>query len=201
MATTMLAANSQSLSSLSQVFIKRLCNSTFLNVKNTPGMYIRASSQSSQISDEPWSENDIVNPKVENRNPRNLEKMYLAIKPKGFSLDSPSGHFYNKLFLDKSSKHLKAYVQHNSGQIILTASTSEWGIRKLLYSGSDVTAAKNLGKIIARRCLESGIINVHVSFTQDERKSEAVSNFLSAVQSEGLALAEPNRIYPLRPWD
>jgi len=152
-------------------------------------------------SDKPWSENDYVNPKIENRNPRNLEKMALALKQKGFKLDSPTEHYYHKLILEKGTPHTTAYIQHCSGEIVLSASTKEWAIRKYLYSGNDVSAAKNIGKIIAQRCLESGILHVHASFNQEEQISESVTEFLKEVEKGGLSLEEPMRIYPLRPWD
>ena len=49
---------------------------------------------------------------------------------------------------------------HNSGVVLVSASTTEFEITKHLYKTTDVTAAKNIGRVMAQRCLEAGITRV-----------------------------------------
>lgn len=147
---------------------------------------------------QPLSDNDDVNPVFVNRNPRNLEKMCIAQKPKGFILDYPSIKFWHKMFLNISPSHVTARVEHFTGKTVVSASTREWALRKHLYSAHDVCAAESVGRVIARRCLESGILHVHISL--GETSSDKVKAFSKALEEEGLSLEEPSRIYPMRPW-
>jgi len=190
----------------SRIFRKLSCNSYSKWSYLSKGQWSRASGagrpgfSTNPSRDEPMSENDFVNPEFENRNPRNLEKMSLARKPKGWPLDYPPREYWHKIFLDLSGRHTTARVEHFTGTTVVSASTQEWAIKKHLYSTRDISAAENVGRILAHRCLESGILNVHVHFSQEDQQSEKVKAFLSALESEGLSLEEPFRLYPVRPW-
>jgi len=62
---------------------------------------------------------------LRNRNPRNLEQMYLESKPMGFEFDSPNRHYWNKVVFEKKGKELAAKIVHHSGNVILQASSAE----------------------------------------------------------------------------
>ncbi|XP_046689086.1 39S ribosomal protein L18, mitochondrial-like [Homalodisca vitripennis] len=70
-----------------------------------------------------------------NRNPRNLEKLRIALKPQGFHLDKPGKSYWNKLVLkyNRSARSVTGEVVHNSGHVAVSASTNEWALCKQLY--------------------------------------------------------------------
>lgn len=57
------------------------------------------------------------------------------------------------------SKFVQAELIHNTGKVVVEASTAEWAIRKYLYSSGDKQAYIVLGQVFAERCLESGILS------------------------------------------
>ncbi|XP_038074324.1 39S ribosomal protein L18, mitochondrial-like [Patiria miniata] len=145
-------------------------------------------------SDERLSENDVVSPDFVNRNPRNLERMAVARRDKGWYRSHPKKNYWHKLHFEKSNRHTKAYIQHYNGDIVVSASTKEWAIKKHLYSTADVAAAENIGHILAQRCLESGISYVHCNIDAKTKSFERVDVFLKALQNGGLVLSEPRSI-------
>ena len=50
---------------------------------------------------------------------------------------------------------------HNSGVVLVSASTAEFEITRHLYKTTDISAAKNLGRVLAQRCQEAGITRVY----------------------------------------
>ena len=50
---------------------------------------------------------------------------------------------------------------HNSGVVLVSASTAEFEITRHLYKTRDISAAKNLGRVLAQRCQEAGITRVY----------------------------------------
>ena len=62
-----------------------------------------------------------------------------------------------RLMLEISTRHVTGYVNHNSGRVVAEASTKEFCISKHLYKTCDVCAAYNVGRVLAQRCLESGM--------------------------------------------
>ena len=62
--------------------------------------------------------------------------------------------------LDISDRHITAYVNHNNGTKVVEASTKEFCISKHLYKTSDVSAAFNIGRVIADRCKYAGLLRV-----------------------------------------
>lgn len=75
---------------------------------------------------------------------------------------------------ESSQKHITGFVEHNKGTVVVSASTKEWCIRKHLYSSIDVAAAHNIGRILARRCLQSGIYQMHTELDKGAEKSKKV---------------------------
>lgn len=66
----------------------------------------------------------------------------------------------SRLLLDVSSRHVSAYVDHNNGSRVIEASTKEFCIARHLYKTCDVSAAYNIGRVIAKRCKETGLYRV-----------------------------------------
>jgi len=139
----------------------------------------------------PLSENDHITTEVINRNPRNLEQMCIAKKRKGFPLEITSREYYHKLFIEKSARYVTGRIEHSTGKTVVKASTSEWAIRKFLPSTKNVAAVENIGRILAQRCLECGILHVHVAPPpKGQEPSQMEKLFLTTLEKNGLKLQE-----------
>ena len=136
---------------------------------------------------------------VHNRNPRNLEKLTIGYKPNGWHLEKPGRSYWHKLTLDISGKNITASVQHFSGTVPVTASTKEWAIKKHLYSTLDKAAYSNLGRILGRRCLETGITEMYSDLAS--HKGGKVELFLNEMVNSGISLAEAPRYVHPKPSD
>ena len=66
--------------------------------------------------------------------------------------------------INQTSRHSSAYIEHHTGQKIISASTEEWAIKKFLRSNLDVKAMETIGRVLAQRCLECGLLEVHSSY-------------------------------------
>jgi len=143
--------------------------------------------------------NQAIVPKfVNNRNPRNLEKLRIADKPQGWELDQEGRSYWNKVTLDITGRHISGRIHHKDGKVPISASTEEWCIKKYLYSTKDTSAAKAVGQVLADRCIRSGITEVACFFPEDEKKKEKVAVFLSSLEEKGISLIEPPQMYV--PW-
>ena len=69
--------------------------------------------------------------------------------------------FFLRLKFIISNRHSRAEVLHNSGVVLASASTVEFEISRHLYKTTDISAARNLGRVLAQRCLEAGITRVY----------------------------------------
>ncbi|XP_067673364.1 large ribosomal subunit protein uL18m-like [Haliotis asinina] len=136
-----------------------------------------------------------VNPVFLNRNPRNLESMGIARKRQGWILQYPRKNYYHKLFFERSARHTSAWVEHMNGETVVSASTREWAVQEQLYSTSDVSAAENIGRVLAQRCVECGLTSVFYDKTEDNTPSESREVFLKAVQ-DVVTLMEPRQLKP-----
>lgn len=65
-----------------------------------------------------------------------------------------------RLVLDISTRHVSAYVEHNSGVKVVEASTKEFSIARHLYKTCDVSAAHNIGRVLAHRMCQVGLTRV-----------------------------------------
>lgn len=66
-----------------------------------------------------------------------------------------------RLAVFRSSKHIYAQViDDGSGATLAAASTTEAGARQSLGNGSNVTAAKEIGRLIAERARQQGVESV-----------------------------------------
>ncbi|XP_029642268.1 39S ribosomal protein L18, mitochondrial [Octopus sinensis] len=163
---------------------------------------LRLSTSVTDDIDKPKGPNDdyIVNPMFYNRNPRTLDFMGLSRKQSGWVLQAPYRNYYYKIIFARRNWNLDSYILHSSGNIVVSASTKEWPIKKFLYSCRDITAAKCIGTILALRCLEAGITHVFYDDMLHEKNSKKLQAFLTAVQQNNLILKEPTeKIFPIIP--
>ena len=74
-----------------------------------------------------------------------------------------------------SNRHSRAEVLHNSGVVVASASTVEFEITRHLYKTTDISAARNLGRVLAQRCQEAGITRVYWEPQYGDRKKLRVT--------------------------
>eukprot|EP00092_Neocalanus_flemingeri_P020166 GFUD01021833.1.p1 GENE.GFUD01021833.1~~GFUD01021833.1.p1 ORF type:complete len:196 (+),score=55.34 GFUD01021833.1:42-629(+) len=149
--------------------------------------------------DAPYSKNDIVAPRIRNRNPMNLEKMLIGKKPRGFDLENKSRNYWNKLELEISNNHTTAVVTHWTGRVVAKASTQEWPIRQFLYNLTDQAALKVVGQVISQRCLETGVSEVYLGVTEEDKGTEKMVKFIDVIEKSGLSLTEAEFYQPSNP--
>jgi len=130
----------------------------------------------------------------ESKHPRHLELLGFN-KPQGFSSLKNSRSFFNKLNLVKNSEGTTAWVENFSGDIVCSASTSEWGIAKQLYSLNDVMAAVNIARVLAQRCGQVGIGRVYWNHERGIGKplagnAESIREFEGMMYRGGVILKE-----------
>ncbi|XP_074643028.1 large ribosomal subunit protein uL18m-like [Tubulanus polymorphus] len=135
-------------------------------------------------------ENETISPDFINRNPRNMEILGVARKREGWQFQFPRRDFYHKLIFNASNRNTTASVVHTSGKVVVSASTTEWAIRKHLYSSTDVAASLNIGRVLAHRCLKAGISEMLFDEEETPLAGEKVSKFYQAVIDGGVSLEE-----------
>ncbi|XP_076282418.1 mitochondrial ribosomal protein L18 isoform X1 [Lasioglossum baleicum] len=128
---------------------------------------------------------------VRNRNPRNLERLRIARKPIGYVLEKPGFSYWHKLIVNKHQRHIVAEIHHFENGPVIIASTREWGIHKQLYRGSDVSAYINLGRVLAQRCLECGILEIY--HNEETVSGEKEKLLMEELVKGGISLTEPAR--------
>ncbi|XP_012287117.1 39S ribosomal protein L18, mitochondrial [Orussus abietinus] len=126
---------------------------------------------------------------VVNKNRRSLELLRIARKPEGYVLDKPGRNNWHKLVLNKTGRHTTAEVHHYENGPIVSVSTKEWAIKKQIYKLQDTSTYINLGRILANRCLESGI--VAIQFYDKPSEGSKVHLFIDELQKNGICLNEP----------
>lgn len=65
-----------------------------------------------------------------------------------------------RLVVEKTNRNIIAEVEHTSGKTVLSASTLEMAIASQLKNRTDIEASRFIGKVLARRCQESGITSM-----------------------------------------
>lgn len=68
--------------------------------------------------------------------------------------------YVHRLQLELSNYHITGTVTHNNGTSIVQASTREFCIARHLYKTTDTSASHNVGRVLAQRCLETGVNRV-----------------------------------------
>ncbi|KAA3673122.1 large subunit ribosomal protein L18 [Paragonimus westermani] len=129
-----------------------------------------------------------------NRNPRNLELLGLAPKRKGWEFQAPRKDYWHKVYLHKDSHHTTGLVIHTSSSVVLSASTREPSIQKHLYSCVDVSAAENIGRVLAYRCQQCGLVNLFFDTVETPLTNMSVNSFYNALLEGGICLQEPEEI-------
>uniref|UniRef100_A0A8I6AV53 Mitochondrial ribosomal protein L18 n=1 Tax=Rattus norvegicus TaxID=10116 RepID=A0A8I6AV53_RAT len=140
-------------------------------------------------------ENEAVAPEFINRNPRNLELLGVARKERGWATVWPNREFWHRLRVVKTQHHVEAFVEHLNGQVVVSASTREWAIKKHLYSTRNVVACESVGRVLAQRCLEAGINFMVYQPTPWEASSDSIKRLQNAMTESGVMLREPRRVY------
>lgn len=140
-------------------------------------------------------ENEAVTPEFINRNPRNLELLGVARKERGWATVWPNREFWHRLRVVKTQHHVEAFVEHLNGQVVVSASTREWAIKKHLYSTRNVVACESVGRVLAQRCLEAGINFMVYQPTPWEASSDSIKRLQNAMTESGVMLREPRRVY------
>ena len=59
-----------------------------------------------------------------------------------------------------STRHVSAYVEHNSGVRVVGASTKEFCIARHLHKTCGVSAAYNIGRVLGHRLCQVGLVRV-----------------------------------------
>jgi len=132
-----------------------------------------------------------------NNNPRNIERLRLQRKPDGWDFEKNRAmrSFIYRVELLPSKKHTEAHIIHYEEGTVLEATTREKSVRSQLYSCSDVNAAYNIGRLLARRCKMSGILNCTPGDSPEEiEKSDKRKVFFAALKEGGIELNEPTCI-------
>jgi len=107
-------------------------------------------------------------------------------------MEKETRQYWNKLSLEISKQHTTAEVTHWTGRPVAIASTKEWAIRKQLYNLTDSAAVQAVAKIISQRCLETGISEVYLQVSEEDRAKEKMQKFISIIEESGLCLSEPD---------
>lgn len=105
----------------------------------------------------------------------------------------------SRLVITPSSRAIKAEVVHYLNGPVIEAKSSEWALRKQLYSVTDTCAYIALGKVLAQRCLEFGITEMYCDIEATE--GSKVEKLLNEVASGGIKLEEPEVYKKPNPWD
>ncbi|KAM7000835.1 large ribosomal subunit protein uL18m [Tautogolabrus adspersus] len=153
----------------------------------------------SQAASEPEpsaDDNEAVNPTFENRNPRNLEQLALAVKDRGWKTSWPHREFYHRLVFSRTQHHVTAEVfSSTSSDPVVSCSTKEWAVKKELPSTRCVAACQAVGEVLAQRCQQAGITRMVYREIPWAYRSNAVQSFRTAMKGGGIILSEPKRKY------
>uniref|UniRef100_A0A8D8XKQ4 Large ribosomal subunit protein uL18m n=1 Tax=Cacopsylla melanoneura TaxID=428564 RepID=A0A8D8XKQ4_9HEMI len=145
---------------------------------------------------------------VFNKNPRNLERLRIARKPQGYHLDRLGREYWHTLYFTLTKKHITGQIIHNSGNVVVSASTNEWALKKHLFNTNDISAYSNLAQVLAQRCLESGISEITCNYKAEPNTK--FHEFLKVLESSGVSLTEPEvftiprsfeKENPEKPWE
>uniref|UniRef100_A0A6I8N097 Large ribosomal subunit protein uL18m n=1 Tax=Ornithorhynchus anatinus TaxID=9258 RepID=A0A6I8N097_ORNAN len=159
----------------------------------SPGL--RLASASAAEPEAETRENERIAPEFVNRNPRNLERLAVARKERGWATVWPGREFWHRLKVERSQRHVTASVERRDGRTVVSASTREWAVKRHLYRTGNAAACENVGRVLAGRCLEAGVGFVGFQATPWEYSSPSIQRLLKALTDGGVELKEPRRIY------
>ncbi|CAD5116257.1 DgyrCDS5165 [Dimorphilus gyrociliatus] len=136
-------------------------------------------------------------PDFVNRNPRCLEYQGIARKTKGWTFQYPSREFYHRLVIEKTHRNITADVEHCTGKTVVSASTLEMAIASQLESKTDLNASRYVGKILGRRCQESGITSMVLQdgpASNINVGSQRFTALIDAMKEEGVSFEEVEEV-------
>ncbi|XP_041653394.1 39S ribosomal protein L18, mitochondrial [Cheilinus undulatus] len=183
--------------------LREICRSVRLALGQSQRCPVWAANQAarclSQTAAQPEpsaNENEAVNPTFENRNPRNLEQLALAVKDRGWKTTWPPREFYHRLVFTRTQHHVTAQVfSSSSPSPVVTCSTKEWAVKRELFSTNCVAACQAVGEVLAQRCQQAGITRMVYRAIPWTYRSDAVQAFRKAIKDGGIVLSEPRRKY------
>lgn len=108
--------------------------------------------------------------------------------------------FIARLVLTATGRYVYASVIHFENGEVLSANTREWALKEQLYKANDSCAYINLGRVLAQRCLESGLWEIQ-SFIKPSIQDGKVDLFLKALEDGGVCLKESEQYKHPAPWD
>lgn len=86
-----------------------------------------------------------------------------------------------RLMLEISNYHVSGYVDHNNGLKVAEASTKEFCIARHLHKTCNVSAAYNVGRVLAERCKEMGLYRVMWEH-KNNRNNKKVNKLIDTIQ-------------------
>lgn len=107
--------------------------------------------------------------------------------------------FHFRLQLTTTNRLVTAQVVHFINGPVVEAKTSEWALRKQIFSQKDTCAYINLGRVFAQRCLECGLTEMYCDIKPVA--GGKVEKFLNEVTKGGVRLEEADRYVKPNPWD
>ena len=97
--------------------------------------------------------------------------------------------------MEMTNYHITGTVTHNNGTTIVQASTREFCIARHLYKTTDISASHNVGRVLAQRCLETGVNRV---MWEDDRtiknNPKVLNKQLKGSRDQSLHTSLPNEI-------
>ncbi|KAF7478525.1 Hypothetical predicted protein [Marmota monax] len=112
-----------------------------VSVHRNPGGRCAALSTSASLAVEPQVEpvgNAAVMLEFTSGNPGDLELSAVARKEWAWGTVRPSPEFWHRLRVVKTQHPVEAISEHRNGQVVVSASTREWAIKKSLYRTRNV---------------------------------------------------------------
>lgn len=131
---------------------------------------------------------------------KNPENVFGTSKPDSLLVISIIAHFVVRLLLTQSGRYVSASVVHFENGEVISANTREWALKEQLYKTNDTCAYINLGRVLAQRCLESGLLEIQ-SFIETTVENGKVAAFLKAMEDCGVCLKEPEQYKHPNAWD
>jgi large subunit ribosomal protein L18 len=101
---------------------------------------------------------------------------------------------YKRIFVDMSGKKIVARVEHFTGKTIVSVSSDTPEIKQYLFSTQDSSAVINVARVLADRCLQFGINQIHFLKDIEFEKSKKMQLFYKTLIDNGLQLEEPEFI-------
>lgn len=120
-----------------------------------------------------------------NNNPRSAEMLGLAPREKGYN---------HLVYMSRQSENFTAYLKHANQDIILSASTREIPLKSQLYSTGNKSAAFHVGRLLAKRMLEAGILSAELDLSKTGSEYGRDSAFILGLRGSGVTIGEVSAV-------